>query len=135
MSVSVPQTVHANSAGTVLQHQISNGRGSATSMRNTLGGDIRLSDVQSGLESASGLGGASSSSAEAAQELSDKLWQVLMEGVQPFMQWELQSGMGDFWEQVCHQVMTSWQGSESFRLLAADHALQYGCRRMHNHTG
>ena len=57
----------------------------------------------------------------------------LMEGVQPFMQWELQSGMGDFWEQVCLQVITSWQGSELFRLLAADHALQY--RRMHNHKG
>ena len=94
-------------------------------MGNTLGGDTRMSDVRSGLESASSLDGASSSSAEAAQELSEKLWQVLVEGVQPFMQWELQSGMGDFWEQVCLEVMTSWQGSELFRLLAADHALQY----------
>ena len=128
-----PQTVCGDHTGNVLQRQISNGRGSATSMGSTLGGDYRMSDVRSGLESASSLGGASSSSAEAAQELSEKLWQALMEGVQPFMQWELQSGMGDFWEQVCLQVITSWQGSELFRLLAADHALQY--RRMHNHKG
>jgi len=101
MSASVTQTIRANPAGNVLQRQISNGRGTATSMGHTLGGEMRMSDVRSGLESASSLGGASSSSAEAAQELSDKLWQVLMEGVQPFMQWELQSGMGDFWEQVC----------------------------------
>ena len=125
MSASVPQAICANPAGNVLQRQISNGRGTATSMGNTLGGDTRMSDVRSGLESASSLDGASSSSAEAAQELSEKLWQVLVEGVQPFMQWELQSGMGDFWEQVCLEVMTSWQGSELFRLLAADHALQY----------
>lgn len=28
------------------------------------------------------------------------MWGVLVEGLQPFLQWELQSGMGDFWEQV-----------------------------------
>lgn len=125
MSAVVPQTIRANPAGNVLQRQISNGRGSATSMGNTLGGDFRMSDVRSGLESASSLGGASSSSAEAAQELSEKLWQALMEGVQPFMQWELQSGMGDFWEQVCLQVMTSCRGSELLMLFASEHTLQY----------
>ena len=124
-------TIHANSAGNVLQRQMSNARGTATSMGHTLAGDTGMSGLLCGLESASSLGGASSSSAEAAQELSEKLWQLLIEGVQPFMQWELQSGMGDFWEQVCLQVMTSWQGSE-LTLLASQHALQY--RSARNHT-
>jgi len=132
MSDFVSQTICANPAGNVLHPQISNGRGNVTSMGNTLAGDTRMPDVRCGLESASSLGGASSTSAEAAQELSEKLWQVLIEGVQPFMQWELQSGMGDFWEQVCLQVMTSWEGFELLMLLASEHALQY--RRTHNQT-
>lgn len=94
-------------AGDVLQRQLSNGRGIATSMGNRAAVGSRSLDLQSGLESTSSFGGASSGSTEDAQELTDRLWQVLVEGVQPFMQWELQSGMGDFWEQVCPQQLAS----------------------------
>ncbi len=80
---------------------MSKGQGVATGMGNTAGRDSNMLDSRSGSESAIGAGGASSSGVEDAQELSEKVWQVVVEGVQPFMQWELQSGMGDFWEQVC----------------------------------
>ena len=83
---------------------MSNGRGIANSMGNTATGDSRTLDLQlgTGLESrAASFGGASSSGSVDAQELSDRMWQVVVEGLQPFMRWELQAGMGDFWEQVC----------------------------------
>ena len=48
-----------------------------------------------------------SSGTDSAQELSERVWGVLVEGLQPFMQWELQSGMGDFWEQVGFLHVTS----------------------------
>lgn len=90
--------------GNVLQRQMSNGRGIANSMGNTAIGDSRTLNLQlgTGLESrAASFGGASSSGSVDAQELSDRMWQVVVEGLQPFMRWELQAGMGDFWEQVC----------------------------------
>lgn len=46
------------------------------------------------------------SSADSAQELSEQVWGLLLEALQPFMLWELQSGMGDFWEQVCRRPPT-----------------------------
>lgn len=59
--------------------------------------------------SSSALGSLTStnSGVDSAQELSEKVWGVLVEGLQPFMQWELQSGMGDYWEQVGFLHITS----------------------------
>ena len=56
-------------------------------------------------ESAAGL--SSSGSMDTAQELSEKLWGLLVDGLQPFMQWELQSGMGDLWDQVAPMLCLS----------------------------
>ena len=60
-----------------------------------------------GSSSALGSLTSTSSSLDSAQELSEKVWGVLLEGLQPFMQWELQSGMGDFWQQVGFLLVTS----------------------------
>ena len=48
----------------------------------------------------SAVGLSSSSSVDTSQELSERVWGLLVEGLQPYMQWELQSGMGDLWDQV-----------------------------------
>ena len=51
---------------------------------------------------------ASSSAAESATVLSSeevrdlgvRVWQILTDGLQPFMQWDLQSSLGDLWKEV-----------------------------------
>lgn len=88
-------------AGSLLHSQPSNGQRltSSTSL-----GEHRLLRALSGQapHPAGTSGGALGplSSADSPQELSEQVWGVLQEGLQPFMHWELQSGMGDFWEQV-----------------------------------
>lgn len=98
---------HHGTVGNLLPSQSTNGPRltSSTSLR-----DHRAVPGQ-GLHSAgssSALGAlTTSSSTDSAQELSERVWGVLVEGLQPFMQWELQSGMGDFWEQVGLLLFTS----------------------------
>lgn len=88
-------------AGSLLHSQSSNGPRltSSTSL-----GDHRLHRALSGQAThPSGTSGGvlgTLTSADNPQELSEQVWGVLLEGLQPFMHWELQSGMGDFWEQV-----------------------------------
>lgn len=67
-----------------------------------------------------------SSSLDSAQELSEKVWGVLVEGLQPFMQWELQSGMGDFWEQVGFLLVTSVPAMSRF-MTCQDEVSVYVC--------
>lgn len=95
-------------AGNLLPSQSSNGRRltSSTSL-----GDHRASAGQDlhteGSSCALGSLTSPSSAGDSAQELSEKVWGLLVEGLQPFMQWELQSGMGDLWEQVASLHLTS----------------------------
>lgn len=85
-------------AGNLPQSQSSNGRRltSSTSL-----GDYKALSGQGLHTAGSSAALASLSGVDSAQELGEKVWGVLLEGLHPFMHWELQSGMGDFWEQVC----------------------------------
>ena len=94
-------------AGNLLPSQSCNGRLISSASL----GEHRVMSGQglptAGSSSALGSVTSTSSSLDSAQELSEKVWGVLLEGLQPFMQWELQSGMGDFWEQVGFLFLTS----------------------------
>ena len=85
-------------AGNLLQSNLS-GRGLASS---SSFGEGQLS---SGQDSPAGgsTAGFSPSAGASAEELAERAWGLLVEGLQPYMCWELQAGMGDFWEQVCYQ--------------------------------
>ena len=102
-SSSIPQgsDVATHAAGSLLHSQSSNSQRLASS---TSLGDHRLHRALSGqAPHPSGTSGGvlgPLTSADNPQELSEQVWGVLLEGLQPFMHWELQSGMGDFWEQV-----------------------------------
>ena len=94
-------------AGNLLPSQSSNGRRltSSTSLgeRAFAGQGLHTEGSSCALGSLT----SPSSGVDSAQELSEKVWGLLVEGLQPFMQWELQSGMGDFWEQVASLHVTS----------------------------
>ena len=39
-------------------------------------------------------------SSEDVRDLGVRVWQILTDGLQPFMQWDLQSSLGDLWKEV-----------------------------------
>ena len=68
-------------------------------------GSGQLSSSGSGSYGPSPGQGRGAGSGAQAQEVSSRVWEVLQEGLQPYMQWELQQGLGDLWTKVCPSSM------------------------------